>query len=62
MLGASKYRIMVFLLFLLALKCAWKTKGQTTKGLKDSDLIAQTKKKKKESQRKRREPRRSVRQ
>lgn len=40
MLVSSKYRTMVFFLLFLALKYAWKTKGHTTKGLKDSDLIA----------------------
>lgn len=45
LLVSSKYRTMVFFLLFLALKYAWKTKGRTTKGLKDSDLIAQTKKK-----------------
>lgn len=45
MLMTSKYRTMVFSLFFLALKYAWKTKGQAAKDLKDSDLTAQTKKK-----------------
>lgn len=44
-LVSSKYRTMVFFLLFLELKYAWKTKGQTTKGLKDSDLTVLTKKK-----------------
>lgn len=50
MLVTSKYRIMVFFLFFLALKYAWKAEGQKTNGLKDSDLIAQTKKKPKKKE------------
>lgn len=44
-LVSSKYRTTVFFLLFLELKYAWKTKGQTTKGLKDSDLTVLTKKK-----------------
>lgn len=50
MLVTSKNRTIVFFLFFLGLKYAWKTKGQTTKGLKDSDLNVHTHRKKRSTQ------------